>query len=567
MRATLCLSMLFAGALSGCASAPASRAPALVPPPAPIARPGGENAAWWFHAGAATAARSGTGRARARNLILFVGDGMSLPTVAAARMLAGQRAGAPGEETRLALEDLPYTALSRTYNTDRQTPDSAGTMTAMITGAKVRIGALSVAQDVERGACAPAASELASLLEIAESAGLSTGVATTARLTHATPAAGYAHASEREWEADGNLPEAARAAGCRDIARQFVEFDIGDGIDVAFGGGRRNFLPETAADPERPAERGRRKDGRDLVAEWQARHADGRYVWNAAGFGALDLRAPGPVLGLFEADHMQYAHDRARDAGGEPTLAEMTRSAIALLSRDPDGYVLVVEAGRIDHAHHAGNAFRALDETIAMDAAVRAAREATSEAETLVMVTADHAHTMHIVGYAQRGNPILGKVLGGSSEDESGTLARDALGLPYTTLGYANGPGYAGATLQQPAGPKRFPHQVREARPAGGRPDLSQVDTTDPDYLQESAMPFGSETHGGDDVGVWASGPGAEAVRGSVEQNVLFHWLLQAQPALVAHLCALGACEGGVPVRMPALATLRAAARPRDASR
>src|SRR5690606_12766341 len=101
-----------------------------------IARPEGETPAWWYRSGAAAAAANGAMAGRARNVIVFLGDGMSLTTVAAARIFAGQREGAPGEEHRLAWEHFPATALSRTYNTDAQTPDSAGTMTAIATGVK-----------------------------------------------------------------------------------------------------------------------------------------------------------------------------------------------------------------------------------------------------------------------------------------------------------------------------------------------------------------------------------------------------------------------------------------------
>ena len=136
-------------------------------------------------------------------------------------------------------------------------------------------------------------------------------------------------------------------------------------------------------------------------------------------------------------------------------------------------------------------------------------------------------------------------------------FATDALGLPYTTLSYANGPGYQGASDKQPEGPKRFPHIVANAQPAKGRAQLKAVDTEDPDYLQEATLPANSETHGGDDVGVWASGPGAAAVHGSIEQNEIFHLLLQAQPELRRLLCSLGDCEQGVPVVSPSLEVLR----------
>ena len=141
-------------ALAACASAPDPRP--RVPAVPAIVHPDGETAAWWFRAGAAQAAERGATRGRAKNVILFVGDGMSLTTVAAARILEGQRRGAPGEENRLAWEHFPHTALSRTYNTDAQTPDSAGTMSAMATGIKTRSGVLSIAPEAERGDCAAA---------------------------------------------------------------------------------------------------------------------------------------------------------------------------------------------------------------------------------------------------------------------------------------------------------------------------------------------------------------------------------------------------------------------------
>lgn len=529
-------------------------APVSLPVPA-IARPSQETSEWWFRSGAASALAHGAGREPAKNLILFVGDGMSLATVSAARIFEGQRAGGAGEEHRLSFEEFPYTALSRTYNTDSQTPDSAATMTALITGAKTRISMMSVGQKAKLGDCAASkGAELASLLEIAEAAQLATGVVTTTRLTHATPGAAYAHVASRDWENDSELSPAARSAGCSDIARQLVEFPVGNGLDVAMGGGRREFLPAASVDPEDATSRGARGDGRDLVAEWQARHPDGSYVWNSRQLAALDPARGGPLLALFESDHMHYESERAADAGGEPSLAEMTRAAILRLRGNRRGYVLVVEGGRIDHGHHAGNAFRALNETAAFSDAVRAARELTSQQDTLILVTADHAHTLHTLGYPGRGNPILGKVV----EANETAPALDALGLPYTTLGYGSGPGYAGASDVQPAGPKRFPHRPKAFTPATGRPDLGQVDTTDPDFLQDAPVPMGSETHGSEDVGVWASGPGASSVHGSIEQHEVFHLLLQAQPALRALMCELDYCLQGVPALLPSLEALKA---------
>ena len=507
-----------------------------------------ETAQGWFRDGA-LAARLARGEhaGSAKNIILFLGDGMSLTTIAAARIFEGQRNGASGEENRLAFEEFPYTALSRTYEVDAQTPESAGTMSAIMTGIKTRFGVLGVTQDARRGDCASSKGEDAmSVLELAAAAGLATGVVTTTSITHATPAATYAHTPDRDWEFDSAMPAAARAEGCVDIARQFVAHAADGQIDVAFGGGRRGFLPATLADPEYPQQHGKRSDGRDLIAQWR-QIPGARFVWNAAQFAALDPAAPGPVLGLFEPEHLHYMHDRAADGAGEPSLAEMTAKAIALLKRDNDGFFLMVEGGRIDHAHHRGNAYRALEETVALSDAVRVATAATAVEDTLILVTADHSHTLTMAGYPKRGNPILGKVRGFDEDKPSATgLRRDAAGRSYTTLGYANGPGQVGASNRQGAGTKHFPHEPSHYAGAEvHRPDLDDVDTTDPDYLQEAAVPMKDETHSGEDVAVYARGPGAEAVHGSFEQNALFHLMAQANPPIRAQLCAIGACSDG----------------------
>lgn len=555
---------LVAGLVSACnpprpAPPPQTLSGGVHVPVPQIQRPDGESAAWWYTLGAAQAAERGAMAGKARNVIVFVGDGMSLTTVAAARILEGQRQGRPGEEQRLSWEDFPATALSRTYNTNAQTPDSAGTMSAIATGVKTRMGVLAIGQEAERNDCAAALKHpRLTLWQLATASGMATGLVSTTRITHATPGATFAHSANRNWESDTLMPEAARAQGCIDIARQMVESRHGNGPDVMLGGGRAHFMPANQADPEYPGQTGHRKDGRDLIATWQARHPGGVYVWNAEQLAAVPAEAP--VLGLFEREHMHYEHDRPRDAAGEPSLADMTRAAIRHLQRNPNGYVLLVEGGRIDHAHHAGNAYRALTDTVALSDAVRVAMAMTDASDTLILVTADHSHTLHFAGYPARGNPILGKVRGASWEDgDPKQLARDATGLPFTTLGYANGPGYAGATEKSPEGPKRAGHGARDWQPARlGRPDLTHVDTEDPDYLQEATLPLHSETHGGDDVGVWARGPGSTAVRGNVEQNTLFHFLLQATPRLRDALCAQGYCDArGIPTQLPDPARFR----------
>lgn len=539
--------------LAACASTSApTRAHAVAPVDVPpIQHPQQETPQWWYRSGAARAAANGAMAGRAKNVILFLGDGMSLTTVAAARILDGQRKGGPGEENLLSWEQFPATAFSKTYNTDSQTPDSAGTMTAISTGVKTHMGAIGVSAGA-RDDCADSLGKgLLSWLTLADSAGMATGIVTTTRITHATPAATYAHTPERNWESDADVPEAAKAAGCRDIAQQLIAAQrYGRGPQVVMGGGRTELMPAGERDPEYDDKVGLRLDGRDLIAEWQQQHPQGRYVWNE---GQLQAAQDAPaLLALFEPDHMQYDHDRKQGAQGEPSLTEMTRTAIRSLSRDPNGFVLMVEGGRIDHANHGGNAFRALDETVSLSDAVRAAVE-TAPADTLIIVTADHSHTLNFVGYPVRGNPILGKVrgLGGEDGDRS-QYARDLNGQPYTTLSYANGPGYTGASNAQPAGPKKFNHEPSSVEPVQGRPDLTHVDTEAPSYMQESLVPLKAETHGGEDVGIWATGPGSQAFRGTLEENVIYHVIVQATPKLRQRLCDAGTCNAdGVPVELP----------------
>lgn len=459
---------------------------------------------------------------RAKNVILFIGDGMGIATVTAARILDGQRQGRDGEYNRLAFEKFSNLALSVTASANQQTSDSAPTATALVSGVKANDGAISVGQGLlrtESSADSTAATSVKTILERAEERGMSTGVVTTARLTHATPAVNYAHIADRDWEADSNLPSGATV---RDIARQLLEFPYGNGLEVALGGGRSNFMPNTDADPEYPSQKGRRADGRDLTQQWMSQYKRADYVWNRTQFEAIDPAKTEHLLGLFERSHMHYEADRQLDAAGEPSLAEMTAKAIKILARNRKGFYLMVEAGRIDQAHHVGNAYRALTDTIALADAVNIARGLTHQEETLIIVTADHSHTFTIAGYPSRGNPILGKAA------VAGVDVKDAQGLPYTTLSYANGPGWTGGLQRREFDPANESPVAAAYAGSRLRPDLSGVDTTHPNYIQEATVPLAAETHGGEDVTIYADGPGAYLVRGTLEQNVVYHVMAEA---------------------------------------
>lgn len=463
----------------------------------------------------------------AKNIILFVGDGMGISTVTAARILAGQRVGQSGEEYQLSFDQFPFSGLSKTYNVDAQTPDSAGTMTALITGVKTDAGVLSINENVERGDCTSVAgNELVTALELAEVAGMSTGIVTTARVTHATPAANYAKSADRNWEDISDMPQKAIDAGCKDIAQQLIQFEANlkqrfpaaniNGIEVVMGGGRRHFLPKdikaNTADAVSLIE-GDRTDGVNLVEQWQALYPDGVYVMDAAGFANIDQSNTPHLLGLFNESHMRYEADRANDKTGEPSLSEMTKAAIEILDNNPNGFFLNVEAGRIDHGHHAGNAYNALTDAVELSQAVQIALEHTNPEETLIIVTADHSHVFTMAGYPKRGNPILGKVVNvGGSEL---ALAED--GKPYTTLGYMNGRGFHDLHDHTDA------NASYDEGIVAGRHLTKGVNTQAPGYHQEALVPLSSETHGGEDVGIYATGPGAHLVSGVHEQNYIFH--------------------------------------------
>ena len=459
---------------------------------------------------------------RAKNVILFVGDGMGISTITAARIFDAQTQGSAGEENLLTFERFPYVGLSKTYNTNQQTAASAGTMSAMMTGIKTRAGVLGVNQYADRADCQSSlGKEVPSLMQDAAERGLATGFVTTTRITHATPAATYAHSPERNWESDANLSEEAIANGCQDIAAQLLSFDFGTGINVAMGGGLAAFVPMSETE-SLTGQAGQRLDGRNLTREWLQKYNDSAFIWNKDQLAALDTTTTRHVLGLFSRSQMRYSHDRAGDDASEPDLPTMTETAIRVLQQQgqDEGFFLMVEAGRIDHAHHAGNAYRALQDTRELSAAVQKAMAMTNDSDTLIIVTADHSHTLTMGGYATRGNPILGAVVGNDDHGHphSGvSIANDD--MPYTTLGYRDGLGFAEAG----GGDRRY-----GIPGAAGRANLREVDTTHPDFHQEALVPLESEGHAGEDVAIYARGPWAHLIHSTHEQHYIYHVMRHA---------------------------------------
>lgn len=189
---------------------------------------------------------------KAKNLVIFIGDGMGLATLMATRSYIGD------VQNELSFEKFPHTGLSKTYCINYQIPDSSCTATAILTGVKNNFGTIGLTGDVNLRNCTAEQDKdnhLNSIFKYAQDAGKSTGIITTTRVTHATPAAAYASTSSRYWESNEGALE-----GCPDIAYQLVHGEVGSNIDVIFGGGLRNFLPNNMG--------GARTDNRSLIADY-----------------------------------------------------------------------------------------------------------------------------------------------------------------------------------------------------------------------------------------------------------------------------------------------------------
>ncbi|GEA60788.1 alkaline phosphatase [Vibrio comitans] len=465
---------------------------------------------------------------KAKNIILFVGDGMGISTVTAGRILEGQVQGGLGEDHKVIFETFPHTAFSKTYNADAQTPDSAGTMTAMMTGVKNRQAVLGMDEEVHYVGgddyCDDYQNnQLVTALDLAKMAGKSTGVVTTTTVTHATPAGTYGAVPNRNWEYD----TAADNICGDDLAKQLINYqskysegfagiqtELPSGMDVILGGGLNYFIEnEGGLFPE-----GKRED-EDLTALWLENNPTGQFIENKNELAGIDFTKTDSLLGLFSGDYHAFDLHREEDTE-EPSLSDMTEAALKVLQKNTEeGFFLMVEGGRIDHGHHFGSTKNSLYDFMAFTKAVEKAIEMTeSQAdETLIIVTADHSHTFTLGGQPKRGNHILGLV---HDVNDELVLADD--GYPFTSVHYANSIN-GGKGLDIPLVGSKGTFDENGRKHPG-----TQEDVTADKYLQQATVPMFVETHAGEDVGIWATGPGAEQVRGVLEQNTIFNIMERA---------------------------------------
>ncbi|MBV1776722.1 alkaline phosphatase [Burkholderiaceae bacterium DAT-1] len=447
---------------------------------------------------AACAMQGAYAAGEAKNVIFFLGDGMGPTTITASRIFKY------GEDGSLTMDKFERTARIKTYSRDAQTTDSAPSMAAYMTGVKMNNEVLSMSAETIAKAPSKDANgnktinncpatgngtSVPTLLELAKAKGKAVGSITTTELTHATPAATYSHICHRDaqWSIAAQLVPGG--AG--------FNTGLGDGVDVLMGGGRNHFTPYDAS-----ANKTGRSDGRNLLTELAAKG----YTVAANKTEMQAAQAGKKFIGIYSSkSHLEYELDRTAtppvgEGAGQPSLAEMTIKAMDLLSKNDKGYFLMVEGGRIDHALHGTNAKRALVDTIAFDDAIKAALDKARQTDpnltnTLIVVTADHDHTLAFNGYGKRGNPILDI----NRDYKSGQPSKDADGNTYTTLVFGNGPNRKDL-----------------------RTSITTEDALSDNYMQETGVKLGSETHGGGDVKLFATGAGAKPFKGTLDNTRVF---------------------------------------------
>ena len=203
---------------------------------------------------------------------------------------------------------------------------------------------------------------------------------------------------------------------------------------------------------------------------------------------------------MFNDEEFEYRLDVEDDLDSEqPRLFEMTETALKILQKCDEGFVLFVEAGHVDKAHHKGWAGKALEEVLELELAVETALNMTDAEETLVLVTADHSHSLTINGYPRTGVDILTYDPGEMSQQ----VSDDKQPHYYPSLMYSTGPGKRSADY-----------------------DVSQDDSlSSKDYVHPSLVYQDSASHGGEDVALFATGHNAHIFRGLIDQHQIPHYL------------------------------------------
>jgi alkaline phosphatase len=381
----------------------------------------------------------------------------------------------------MVMPSIETVAVTRTHSADSMVTDSAAAGTALHSGLKTNNGAINVLPDGEWAY---------TLGQAAQAAGKSVGVLSTARMTHATPASVYGHDADRDAE---NV-----------FAAQMVEF----APEVALGGGARAFLPDSDG--------GKRDDGRNLIDEM----VEMGYVnvTNADELLAVDTESTENLLGLFTSSHMSYEIDRVNEGLDEPSVAEMTAVALDILDNNPEGFFVMIESGRIDHADHDHDIAGSIWDTLAFDEAVQVALDyQAAHPDVLVVTTADHETAGLALGHGTEYFTTIGNLsdVTCSQESLSGMISDD----PDNAVALAEGCGLV-LTDEYVAMLGEHPPEAVEVEGV----DLGYAYTWAHYVLalaeaEMAGIEFGPWAHSGMPVITYAVGPGAEMFTGTIDNT------------------------------------------------
>ncbi|NTE56810.1 alkaline phosphatase [Agrobacterium tumefaciens] len=454
-------------------------------------------------------------QAKAKNVIFLIADGLSVAHRTAARIMSkGMTQGKANG--RLNMDDVPPVAFIGTSATDAVATDSANTMSAYMTGHKTAVNAIGVYADRT-----PASLDDPKVETLAEALRRQTkksiGIISTAEVQDATPAAVVAHTRKRGDKAEING----------------MLFDVKP--DVLLGGGSAYFLPQSTAGSKR-------KDDKDYIALFK--EAGYTLATSKAELATAAGTNTGKILGLFHTGNMDTTLDREFLKKGttgkfpdQPGLVEMTKVALDSLSKNPDGFFLMVEAANVDKMSHPLDWDRAVVDTIEFDKAIGVAREfAAKNPDTLIIVTGDHTHGVSIIGTVD--------------DDKPGTDMREKVGT-YAEAGFPNyedkdGDGYpdrVDVSRRLFLNANNGPDHYETFRPKLDGPFAPAIQNEKKEYIANEQykdvpgavlvtgiIPKSSDSgvHAVDDVVLQAEGPGAEGFRGYMEQSDVYKGLAEA---------------------------------------
>jgi len=470
------------------------------------------------------------GARTAKNVIFFLGDGMGQPAITAARLLS--KGITEGKYHGLLEMDLmEQRGLVTTSGVDSIATDSANSMSAYMTGHKSSVNAMGVYvgndSDPNRH---PRVENVTEVLK--RTRDMAIGVVTTSEIQDATPAAVWAHTRLR--------------AEYIEIMDQAL--NEGQRPHVLLGGGRASLLPQSE-------EGSRREDDRDLIEEFE--DLGYAYAGTRKELQAALAEDPTHLLGLFTLGNMNAYIDREHDPDpdllgeftDQPTLIEMTAAALDVLQRNRAGFFLVVEAANIDKMEHPLDGPRAVYDAIEFDQAIGVAKRwASNRNDTLIVITADHNHSMSIVGtHDRRDDPDPDRQGNGVYADAGYPTYVDSDGDGFPDdpdpdiqlfFGWSNHPDHT----------DDFQHNETFLQPALMNEDGVAVDNPerDPDaVLQIGNLPLNQTNcvHTVEDVPVFASGPRADDFNAVLDNTEVFHRMIESLGLVIPAESTTGSSE------------------------